>query len=101
MLFPFPSLHPWDLSARPSIHARQLPGGIGDPMLSAGQIPQARAIRSIVMVSLSRMDVCTALDGSMSIGLARCCHRLVRSANPYHGQCYRFKSNLLHPAMLA
>jgi hypothetical protein len=35
-----------DLSAHPSIHARQPPGGMGDPMLSDGQILQARVILS-------------------------------------------------------
>ena len=76
-----PFLHPilGDPSARPSIHARQLPGGMSDPMLSAGLNSAGRAILFNIMVSLSRMDVCTALSGPMSIGHARRCHQYGRS----------------------
>jgi hypothetical protein len=48
------------------------PCGNGDPTLSAGQIVQARAIQSNVMVVLSGIEALTARNGSMSIGHAGC-----------------------------
>jgi hypothetical protein len=52
----------------------------------------------VVMVSLSRMDVCTALDGSMSIGHARCCHQLVRSAKPLPRSVLSFQTQTSPPS---
>jgi hypothetical protein len=66
------------VETHPSIHARQLPGGMSDPMLSAVPNSAGRARLVNVMVSLSRMDVCTALGGPMSIGHARRCHQYGR-----------------------
>lgn len=57
-----------DLSARPSIHARQLPDGMGYP---CSQLAKSRKPGlSTVMVTLSRVDVYELLTDPFSNGHA-------------------------------